>query len=71
MAVEYMTFQEVLEELQIDEEELKRLPDHRQLRELQAADKELGPLLQYVESTDEGRTAMLKEMRVETLFGQC
>lgn len=36
MAVEYMTFQEVLEELQIDEEELKRLVSNAELRGFRA-----------------------------------
>ncbi len=36
MAVEYMTFQEVLEELQIDEDELKRLVSNAELRGFRA-----------------------------------
>jgi hypothetical protein len=36
MAVEYMTFQQVLEELQIDEEELKRLVSNAELRGFRA-----------------------------------
>ncbi|MCO5172255.1 MAG: helix-turn-helix domain-containing protein [Planctomycetes bacterium] len=36
MAVEYMTFQEVLEELQIDEEDLKRLVSNAELRGFRA-----------------------------------
>ncbi len=36
MAIEYMTFQEVLEELQIDEEELKRLVSNAELRGFRA-----------------------------------
>ena len=36
MAVEYMSFQDVLEELQIDEEELKRLVSNAELRGFRA-----------------------------------
>ena len=36
MAVDYMTFQEVLEELQIDEDELKRLVSNAELRGFRA-----------------------------------